>query len=90
MIRRLATTWKAVLDVSPQMCGTTTATSIDMPEFNKCSSTKNLSPRTHFTIMQLYHYLVNIKEKTFKKKSVEAIKLLKAYQYFTDGLVTIV
>ena len=88
MIRRLAATWKAVLDVSPQMCGTTTNTSVDMPEFNiSCLSTMNLSQLTHFTIMQLYHYLVNSKEKTFKKKSVETIKSLKAYHYFTDGLV---
>ena len=38
--------------------------------------------------MQLYHYLVNSKEKTFDKKSMEAFKSLTAYQYFADGLVT--
>ena len=49
---------------------------------------KDLSALTHFTFMQLYHYLVNSKEKLFDKKSMEAFKSLKVYQYFADGLVT--
>ena len=82
------TTWKAVCDVSPETCGTSTATTIDIPAFNGIRSwTKDLLPLAHFTFMQLYHYLVNSKEKTFNKKSMEAFKSFKACQYFADGLV---
>ena len=89
IIRQLVTTWKAACDVSPETCCTSAATTIDMPAFNEiCSWTKVLPPLTHFTFMQLYHHLVSSKEKTFNKKSMEAFKLFKTYQYFADGLVT--
>ena len=72
-----------------ETCSTSAATTIDMPAFNELRSwTKDLSPLTHFTFMQLYHNLVNSKEKLFDKKSMEAFKLLKVHQYFVDGLVT--
>ena len=78
-IGRLVTTCKAVCNVSSEMCGTSVATTIDMPAFNEIRLwTKDLSPLTHFTFMQLYHSLVNSKEKTFDKKSMEAFKSLKA------------
>ena len=68
IIERLVTTWKAACDVSPETCGTSVATTIDMPAFNAIRSwTKDLSPLTHFIFMQLYHYLVSSKEKTFDK-----------------------
>ena len=68
IIGRLVTTWKAACDVSPETCGTSAATTIDMPAFNEIRSwTKDLSPLTHFIFMQLYHYLVSSKEKTFDK-----------------------
>ena len=74
--------------VSPETCSTSAATTIDMPAFYELRSwTKDLSPLTHFTFMQLYHYLVNSKEKLFDKKSTEAFKSIKVYQYFADGLV---
>ena len=89
IIRRLAMTWKVACDVSPETCSTSAATTIDMPAFDELRSwTKDLSPLTHFPFMQLYHYLVNSKEKLFDKKSMEAFKLLKAYQFFADGVVT--
>ena len=89
IIGRLATIWKVACDVSPETCSTSATTTIDMPAFNKLRSwMKDLSPLTHFTFMQLYHYLVNSKEKLFDKKSMEAFKLLKVYQYFAEGLVT--
>ena len=68
IIGRLVTTWKAACDVSPETCGTSAATTIDMPAFNEIRSwTKDLSPLTHFIFMQLSHYLVSSKEKTFDK-----------------------
>ena len=89
IIGRLVTTWKAACDASPKTCGASAGSSFDLPAFNEIRSwTKDLSPLTHFTFMQLYHYLVNSKDKTFDKKSMEAFKSLKAYQYFSDGLVT--
>ena len=68
IIGRLVTTWKAACDVAPETCGTSAATTIDMPVFNELRSwTKDLSMMTHYTFMQLYHYLVHSKEKTFDK-----------------------
>ena len=68
IIGRLVTTLKAACNISPETCGTSAAKTIDMPVFNEiCSWTKDLLPLTHFTFMQLYHYLVNSKEKTFDK-----------------------
>ena len=69
IIGRLVTTWKAACDVAPETCGTSAATTIDMPAFNELRLwTKDLSLLTHFTFMQLYHYLVQSKEKTFDSR----------------------
>ena len=88
IISHLITTWKAACDTSPETCGASADSTLDLPAFNEiCSWTKGLTPLTDFTFMQLYHYLVDSKEKTFDKKSIEAFKSLKAYQYFADGLV---
>ena len=68
IIGRLVTTWQAACNVSQETCGTSAATTIDMPAFIEIRSwTKDLLPLTRFTFMQLYHYLVNSKEKTFDK-----------------------
>ena len=46
IIGRLVTTWKAACDVAPETCGTSAATTIDMPAFNELRSwTKDLSLR---------------------------------------------
>ena len=82
IIGRLVTMWKAACDVSPKTCSTSAAATIVMPAFNElCSWMKDL--------LQLYHYLVNSKEKCFNETSMEAFKSLKVYQYFADSLITI-
>ena len=48
---------------------------------------KDLSSLKDFTFMQLYHYLVNSRDKTFDKGAIKAFKSLKAYKYFSDHLV---
>ena len=68
IIEQLVTMWKAACNVSPETCGAIATATIDMPAFNKiCLLTKDLWPLTHFTFMQLCHYLANSKEKTFDK-----------------------
>ena len=68
VIGRLVTTWKSACDISPETCNTSAAKTIDMSAFNEiCSWMKDLLPLTHFPFTQLYHYLVNRKEKTFTK-----------------------
>ena len=42
---------------------------------------KNLLCLKDFTFMQLYHYLVNSRDKTFNHES------LKVYKYFDDQLI---
>ena len=36
----------------------------------------------------MYEYLVNSTDSTFDKESMKAFKSLKAYKYFSDGLVS--
>ena len=70
IIGRLITTWKAACGASPEPCATAIDATVNQPAFNEIRSwTKDLSPLTEFTFMQLYHYLVNCKDNTFKAVS---------------------
>ena len=48
---------------------------------------KSLSCLEDFNLVHLYNYLINSRDKTFDKESMKAFKSLKAYKYFSDGLV---
>ena len=48
---------------------------------------QDLSCLRDFTFRQLYDYLVNSKDKSFDRKSLDAYKSLKVFKYFSDGFV---
>jgi hypothetical protein len=57
-------------------------------DFEKISTwTKDISRFTLFDIVQLVKYLIVSRNKTYDKESMKACKSLKAYNYFSDGLV---
>ena len=49
--------------------------------------TKDISPIRGYWFMKLYQYLIKSTDSTFDKESMRAVKFLKAYKYFADGLV---
>ena len=96
LIRRLVTHWERKCTGSDSLArpcgsrsGAATALGVaDLPVLAEiCTWSKDLSSLKDFTFMQLYHYLVNSRDKTFDKDSLKAFKSLKAYKYFSDNLV---
>ena len=60
----------------------------DLPPFESVMNwTKDLSGLKDFTFMDAYTYLIESKDKEFDHKSLRSFKSLKAYSYFSDGLV---
>ena len=51
-------------------------------------TSKDISPIKKYWYMNMYEYLVNSTDSTFDKESMKAFKSLKAYKYFSDGLVS--
>ena len=51
-------------------------------------TSKDISPIRKYWYMNMYEYLVNSTDSTFDKESMKAFKSLKAYKYFSDGLVS--
>ena len=52
-----------------------------------CSWGKDLDCLADFNLVHLYNYLVHSRDKTFDKESMKAFKSLKAYKYFSEGLI---
>ena len=60
----------------------------NLPPFESVQNwTKDLSGLKDFTFMDAYPYLIEGKDKEFDHKSLRSFKSLKAYSYFSDGLV---
>ena len=66
----------------------TDSSTVELPILAKIQKwKKDISSLKDFTFMQLYHYLVNSRDKTIDKGAMKAFKSLKAYKYFSDHLV---
>ena len=96
LIGRLVTHWERKCTGSDSLArpcgsrsGAATALGVaDLPVLAEIRTwSKDLSSLKDFTFMQLYHYHVKSRDKTFDKDSLKAFKSLIAYKYFSDNLV---